>query len=99
MVTKYSRRRGSRAGFSLAELMAVVAVMGLIAGIVAFAILVIAVASQGRLKHVVLMLLGATERRPVIELIEEIPRAEHDWRIVGRLDPRAAPIKDDAASQ
>ena len=71
----------------------------LIAGIVAFAILIIGVASQGRLKHFVLVLLGATERRPVRELIEEIPRAEHDWRVVSRLDPHAAPIKDAAASK
>ncbi len=70
----------------------------LIAGIVALAILILGVASQGRLKHLVLVLLGAAPRRPVREFIDEIPRAEHDWAVVGQLDSRAAPFKDDVAT-
>jgi hypothetical protein len=49
---------------------------------------VIGTCAQGRLKHVLLWLMGAVPReRPSFST--RVPRAEHHWAIVGRLSPDA----------
>jgi hypothetical protein len=57
-----------------------------IAVIVAAAVILAGILAQGRLKHLLLMMLGATPRRSPREMLENIPREERHWSVVDRVN-------------
>ncbi len=57
----------------------------ILAIVVASGVLLVATLSQGRLKHLLLMLLGAAPRRTPRQIVGGIPRAERDWGMVARV--------------
>ena len=53
--------------------------------VVALAIIVVGVCSEGRLKHWILVLMGVVPREDAPGPFGEIPRTEREWALLGRL--------------
>ena len=52
--------------------------------VISLGVVIVGVCSQGRLKHWILVVLGASPRA-ISTPFDEIPRAEHDWAMLARL--------------